>query len=117
MINALSGWHVLEEAEIPISRALHGASVVGERLLITDVDTHVMTVMISAVPLLEKERPWGVVSLWHDISARECLREEAEHKAVELDATLNSIADGVILYADTGEILHTDPASSCCHIR
>ncbi len=69
---------LLDETETPIIRALHGEPVIGERLLITDCDRHVMIVLISAAPLLEQERPWGVVSIWHDISKRERLLEEVQ---------------------------------------
>ncbi len=105
---------LLEESETPIIRALRGESVVGERLLITDCDNHVMIVLISAAPLIEKDRPWGVVSIWHDISKREHLREEAERRAAELVATLSSIADGVIVYSTTGEVLRPTRLPGVC---
>ncbi|MHB9130227.1 MAG: PAS domain-containing sensor histidine kinase [Armatimonadota bacterium] len=102
---------LLEELETPIIRALRGEPVVGERLLITDIDNHVMIVLISAAPLLEKERPWGVVSIWHDISKRERALEEVQRRVAELDATLNAVADGLIIYTPTGELLLDNPAA------
>ena len=102
---------LLEETEIPITRALRGEPVVGERLLVTDVDGHVMIVLVSAAPLLEKERLWGAVSIWHDISKRERALEELQRRTAELDATLNSMADGLIIYSPAGEILLDNPAA------
>ena len=87
---------LLKETETPIIRALRGEAVVGERLLLTDCDGHIMIVLISAAPLFEQARPWGVVSIWHDISKRERLLEEVERRAAELDATvtrLNELQD------------------------
>jgi len=102
---------LLEETETPIIRALRGEPVVGERLLITDVDQHVMIVMVSATPLIEQERPWGVVSIWHDISKREHALEQVQRRSAELDATINSVADGLIIYSSEGEILLDNPAA------
>ena len=97
--------------ETPAMRALQGEHVVGERLLITDVDGHEMVVEVSATSLELNAQRWGVVSLLHDITTRERLREATERQAAELDATLNSIADGVVVYAATGEILRANPAA------
>ncbi|HEY3379985.1 MAG TPA: PAS domain S-box protein, partial [Armatimonadota bacterium] len=80
--------------ETPAMRALRGEHIVGERLLVTDIDDHEMMIEVSATSLAIADHAWGVVSIWHDITKRERLREEAERKAAELDATLNSIADG-----------------------
>jgi len=102
---------LLDETEIPISRALQGEAVVGERLLITDSDQQVMTVLISAAPLLEKDRPWGVVSIWHDISKRERLLEEVQHRTAEQEAFFAAIVDGLIVYGPNGEIVRTNPAA------
>ena len=102
---------LLVETEIPISRALQGESVVGERLLITDIDQHEMIVLVSATPLLEKARPWGVVSIWHDISKRERFLEEVQRRIAELDATINAVGDGLIIFSPTGEILLDNPAA------
>lgn len=101
----------VHEMEIPSSRALRGEAVSQQRVLITDVDGHELIVLISAAPLAENGQPWGTVSIWHDISQIERLREAAERQSAELDATLHSIADGVIVYAPTGEILRTNPAA------
>jgi len=102
---------LLDETETPIIRALRGEPVVGERLLITDVDQHVMIVMVSATPLIQQERPWGVVSIWHDVSKRERALEQVQRRSAELDATLNSIADGLIIYNSDGEIILDNPAA------
>jgi len=102
---------LLAETEIPISRALRGEAVVGERLLITDVAQHVMTVMISAAPLLEGLHPWGVVSIWHDISRRERAYEEVRRRTAELDATIDSMADGVVIYNPDEQIVRMNAAA------
>lgn len=102
---------LLEETENPVYRALRGEAVVGERLTVTDVDGHVMILLISAAPLVEKNQYWGVVCIWHDISKRERLFEEVQRRSAELDATLASVADGLIIYSPAGEILLDNPAA------
>ena len=103
----------VHEMEVPALRALRGEPVKGERLMITDVDGHVMILLISTSPLMEEGQPWGAVSIWHDITKRERLLEEVQHRTAELDATLNSVADGLIIYTPAGEILLDNPAARC----
>jgi PAS domain S-box-containing protein len=43
---------------------------------------------------------------------REQLMAELEHRAAELDATINSIADAVIIYGPGGEVRRMNPAAS-----
>ncbi|MHB9024635.1 MAG: PAS domain-containing sensor histidine kinase [Armatimonadota bacterium] len=65
-----------------------------------------------AVPLLDAN---GEIVEWFgaasDITERKRAEEERERALAELDATLNSIADGLIIYSPTGEILLDNPAA------
>jgi len=60
----------------------------------------------------------AIVGIAYDITARkqeteerERLLNEVQRRAAELDATLNSIADGLIIYSPDGEILLDNPAA------
>ncbi len=66
----------MHESEITANRALAGEHVVGEPALVTDIDHHEMIVLVTATPLAEGERPWGVVSIWHDITRLHNLQEQ-----------------------------------------
>ena len=97
--------------EVPSSRALRGEVIQGERFLLTLANGTETVAQASAAPLQQDGHIWGGVVVWHDDTEREHLLTEIAQRAAELDASLNSIADGMIIYAATGEILRTNPAA------
>ena len=101
---------LMHEMEIPATRALRGESVKGERLLVTDVDGHEMILQITASPLIQDGTPWGVVSIWHDITGRERAFAEAERRAAELNATFDAVVDPLISFDARGAIILANPA-------
>ncbi|MHB0937355.1 MAG: PAS domain S-box protein [Armatimonadota bacterium] len=95
---------LVREEENPVLRALQGEVVADVPTLVTDSSGREYEMLISASPLQQDQTVWGVVSYWHDITEREQLMREIEAHAVELDASLNSIADGVIIFAPDGTV-------------
>ncbi len=101
---------LMHEMEIPATRALRGEAVKGERLLVTDVSGQEMILLITAALLIQDDKPWGVVSIWHDITRREQAFEEAKRRAVELDATFDAVIDPMISFDAQGTIVHANPS-------
>ncbi|MHB1159944.1 MAG: sensor histidine kinase [Chloroflexota bacterium] len=90
--------------ELPSARALRGKTVVGERLLFTDAEGREVAILISASPLRKGDRVVGAIAVWQDIT-------EVERLLAELDATLASIVDGLVLYDATGRITRMNPVA------
>lgn len=100
---------LLHEEESPVLRATRGEVVTDVHVLITDFQGRVFEMLVSANPLQQDDVIWGVVSYWHDITERERLLREVERRAAEVDASLNSIADGVVIFAPDGTIARINP--------
>lgn len=69
-------------------------------------------------PHSENERAIGAVMAGRDVTRersaqadRERIFKEVEEQAAELDATLTSVADGLIIYSPQGEIVRMNPAA------
>ena len=97
--------------DIPVARALRGEPVRGERMLVTDAEGKEAILLVTASPLLQDGRPWGAVSIWHDITQHEQALRDAEQRAAELDATLDAIADGLIFYSPSERVLRSNAAA------
>ncbi|MEJ2699966.1 MAG: ATP-binding protein, partial [Desulfuromonadales bacterium] len=67
-------------------------------------DQHLLTSVFSLAPGL-------VATLSRDITAPKRAEAERERILAELDATINSITDAVIIYRPSGEILRMNPAA------
>ncbi len=63
--------------------------------------------LISVLPMGHGR--FATVSL--DITRRKKSESEREQLVAQLDATINAIADGVVIYRSDGEILHMNPAA------
>ncbi|MHB9131242.1 MAG: PAS domain-containing sensor histidine kinase [Armatimonadota bacterium] len=84
--------------DTPASRALRGEHIVGERLVITDIDGQDMVILVSATPLeLERQR-WGVVSLWHDITKREQLLDALHEGEARYHAFSEASTEGIAIH-------------------
>lgn len=68
------------------------------------MDKHLLTSVFSLEPGL-------IATLSRDITARKMVEAERERLLAELDATINSITDAVIIYRPKGEILRMNPAA------
>lgn len=102
---------LLQLEDYPASRALRGEVIHGERFLLTTALGGEIIAQASSAPLQQQGCIWGAVILWRDVSEREHLLMEVEQRAAELDAALNSIVDGVIIYGVSGAIMRTNPAA------
>ena len=83
--------------ELPSARALRGKVVVGERLLFTGARGKEIAILVSSSPLRIGDKVVGAITVWQDIT-------DVERLLAELDASLTSIADGLILYDTAGRI-------------
>jgi PAS domain S-box-containing protein len=101
----------LDPEHSPTARALAGTAVSGERYLLNGAGGRELTVVGSAAPLLEDGRLSGAVTVIHDITGEEHLLKGMQRRAAELDAVINSIADGVIIHDANGGILRMNPAA------
>ena len=109
-VETLDGAAVPLEA-FPTMRALHGETVTGEVFAVRYPD-HTVWISATASPIYTPDGEMlGAVLNFADISEIVCLREEAQHRSAELDATLASLADGLIIYSPAGEILLDNPAA------
>ena len=96
---------LVNEKEIPADRALRGETVRGAQLIVTDMHGQEIIVQVTATSLAEDSQTWGVVSVWHDTTKQERAVAEIQRHVAELNATINAIPDGYIVYAADGTIL------------
>jgi PAS domain S-box-containing protein len=101
----------LEPADYPTVRALRGAPVKGERYLLTGAGGLELIAMTSASPLFEGGHLSGVVTVIHDVTEQEKAVSGMERKAAELNAVINSIGDGIMIYGTHGELVRMNPAA------
>ncbi len=77
---------------------------------------HAGTILNSATPLRDEAgQITGAIWVLQDISERKCIETERKRLLAEMDATLASIADGLVIYAPDGTVLRANeprPGSS-----
>lgn len=96
-----------------VRRVFHGESVYGKLIVVTYPDGSTMWFSVSAGPIrLPDGRQVGSVFTASDITPLHRLQEEAERWAAEMDATISSIADGLVIYNTRGEVKRVNPAIS-----
>lgn len=66
--------------EMPSVQALRTQTVVRERLLVKNVHGEELIVLASGSPLLLEESPAGTVAVWHDVTQRELLLQQARRE-------------------------------------
>ena len=82
-------------------RAQRGKVIQGERFLLAMAGGKEIVAQVTAAPLRQDGHIRGSIVVWHDVTERESLLTEIAQRAAELDASLNSIADGLIISAVT----------------
>jgi two-component system, OmpR family, phosphate regulon sensor histidine kinase PhoR len=97
--------------ELPVSRVLRGEKVREERLALTDAQGREVQVLAAGAPLTGDDTPRGAVVVWHDVTAQEQLLAEVQHRAAQLDATLNAFAVGYMITDVAGRVIHMNPAA------
>lgn len=108
------------DAELPLTRSLqHGEEVTNEEWVLRRQDGTSVAILVSAVPIRDDAgRIIGAVLSGVDIEERKRAEEERERLltevqrwAAEMDASLNAIADGLIIYSTAGEIVRMNPVA------
>ena len=105
-------------SDLPAARALQGETVTGFLMTFYSGTDHEITSLCSAAPLHGPEgKVAGAVLTITDVTAMRRMQEEAEQlaaeaqrRATELDATINTIADGVAIYDADGNIVRANMA-------
>lgn len=96
------GGRELSVEELPTRRALLGSTVVGERLILTAPDGREAVVQVSASPLRKNDRVAGAIAFWQDVT-------DVERLLAEQEATIEAIADGLLIYDPAGRIVRMNP--------
>ncbi|MDI7275674.1 MAG: PAS domain S-box protein [Anaerolineae bacterium] len=105
--------------ELPMVRALRGETVRGVVLVAhRPRDGRAVSVSLSAAPIRGADgRILGAVATFADITAlrelqeeRERLLEEAQRRAAELEATVSSLPEGVVIFGPGGQVLRMNEA-------
>ena len=107
------------EDDCPIlSAARTGATVRIDGEVFWRKDGTFFPVGYSSYPIVENGRIQGAVVTFADVTARkqaeeerERLMAEIEKRAAELDATISSMGDGVVICGPAGEIVRMNPAA------
>ena len=99
--------------QLPVYRALQGARVQGV-VMVVDGPSLSQPVWISASagPIRTADgRVIGVVANYANVTPLIALRREVERRVAELDATLNAIGDGLVIYDIHGTVIRTNAAA------
>ncbi len=99
--------------EWPLARAVQtGETVLEERIEFERGDHSRGVMLVSAVPVYDAQGSrTAAVATFVDVTEREQLLSEVQRRAAELEATLASIADGVLLYDATGRTVRANDAA------
>ncbi len=105
-------------SELPLQRATRGEEARQIEIVQRSPDGVERVAVWNAAPLYENGHVIGAVTAGRDVTQerkaqadRERLLAEVRQRAAELDATLTSIADGLIIYSPQGEIVRMNPAA------
>ncbi|HOS42378.1 MAG TPA: PAS domain-containing sensor histidine kinase [Armatimonadota bacterium] len=95
----------LRPEDAPGARAARGETITSETLLFKRRDGTIVWTSVSAAPIISRDGALlGVVSTYTDITPIVTLRQKVEAQAAELEATLSSLADAIVIYTPEGEI-------------
>jgi PAS domain S-box-containing protein len=108
------------DTELPLTRALqYGEEVTNEDWVLRRPDGTRVAILVSAAPVHDNAGViTGAVLSGVDIEdriraeqERERLLSESQRWAAEMDASLNAIPDGLVIYGAGGEIVRMNPAA------
>lgn len=98
--------------DLPLMQALRGEVVSGVEMLYRDAEGHVRSILSSAAPVRDADgRIQGAVAITHDVTALRETQQAAVERASQLEAILESMADGIFVYDQEGRILRTNDAA------
>ncbi|HET8845897.1 MAG TPA: ATP-binding protein [Ktedonobacteraceae bacterium] len=96
-------------AELPMMHALRGETVESMEVRFFDSTGSERFISISAAPMRNiRGKIDGVVSITRDLSALHQSEREAADRAMELEATLQSLADALFVVSDDGQIIRSN---------
>ncbi len=106
----------------PEELPLYRAALLGEETrnveTVQRTDGDARVAVWTAAPLYADQRTIGAVAVGRDVTGerqaqaeRAHLLDEVRRRAAELDATITSVADGLIIYNPAGEIVRMNPAA------
>ena len=106
--------------EFPASHALRGEQVSSKIVAVHLPHRDTLWLSVSSGPIRTPDgRLLGGVSTYTDITPLQNLRAERERllvtleeRVAELDATITSIPDGVIIYSPLGEVVRANPSAT-----
>lgn len=97
--------------DLPVAHALRGVTVESNEIRFFDNTGHERFLSISAAPLYGVHgRVDGVVSVTRDLSALHQSEREAANRALELEATFESLADGLFVVDRSGKFVRSNAA-------
>lgn len=97
--------------DLPTVHALRGETVESREVRFVNSEGSECFISISAAPLRNiRGKIDGVVSITRDLSALHQSEREAANRAIELEATLQSLADGFFAVDKTGAVVRSNAA-------
>jgi|GEM_PF-741826 len=102
----------LTPAEFPSDRALRGETLTNYHMVIHRPDGACADLLVSAAPIRDPQGEIiGTVVNFADITPLITLREDAERRVAELDATFGAIRDGLLILGQDDEIVRMNQAA------
>ncbi|MEO7022084.1 MAG: ATP-binding protein [Ktedonobacteraceae bacterium] len=97
--------------DLPVAHALRGTTVESTEIRFFDSTGRERFLSISAAPLHSvRGMVDGVVSITRDLSALHQSEREAANRAIELEATFESLADGLFMVDRSGKFVRSNAA-------
>lgn len=97
--------------DVPVACALRGKTIESTEIRFVDSTNHERFLSISAAPLHNASgKIDGVVSVTRDLSALHQSEREAANRALELEATFESLADGLFMVDRDGKFVRSNAA-------
>ncbi|HEY7023131.1 MAG TPA: PAS domain S-box protein [Ktedonobacterales bacterium] len=98
--------------ELPTARALRGEIVQGVEMVLRDAEQHDQYILTSSAPFYDLTGELrGAVALAHDVTALRRAEREAATWAAQLDATFDSLTDGLFIYDAAGQLARMNDAA------
>lgn len=105
----------LRRANKAFSEVIRGAEISRVELRALKADGSTVDCEISATPIVRNSVVVGVQGIARDISERKKIEENLRRNEAQLQATLNNLAEGVIVSDLAGNMLYWNPAAVRLH--
>jgi two-component system sensor histidine kinase UhpB len=98
--------------QLPTARALRGEIVQGVEIIERDAEQHDQYILASSAPFYDLTGELrGAVALAHDVTELRRAEREAATWAARLDATFDSLTDGLFIYDAAGQLARMNDAA------